>query len=280
MRIDSHQHYWKLDRGDYGWITPAKTVLYRDYLPEDLLPHLLKNDFDASIVVQAAATLEETDYLLSLADSTDSIIGVVGWLDLNDPAYQEHYERFSQHSKYVGFRIMIQAMEDANVMLEPHFVEALKFFAEQDVPVDLLVHCSQLDVLIRLLDQVPNLRGVIDHIAKPLIAEGVLEPWRTQMSTLAASHPKLYCKLSGMVTEADFEAWKPEDFTLYVEHALEAFGWDRVMYGSDWPVSNLAASYDQLVDLLNTRISLVAEDADEEKLAKLFGGNAKEFYKL
>ncbi len=280
MRIDAHQHYWKLDRGDYGWITPDMPVLNRDYLPEDLLPHLQEHGLDATIVVQAAATLEETDYLLSLADSTDQIAGVVGWLDLNDPAYRQQYERFAHHPKYVGFRVMIQAMPDANVILEPHFVEALKYFAEQDVPVDLLVLSPQLDALIRLLEQVPNLRGVIDHIAKPRIADGLLEPWRTQISTLAASHPRLYCKLSGMVTEADHEGWKPGDFSIYIEHVLKAFGWDRVMYGSDWPVCLLAASYDQVVELLLDQSGLADGVGNEEKRAKLFGGNAKEFYKL
>lgn len=276
MRIDAHQHYWKVDRGDYGWITPELPVLNRDYLPEHLLLHLTKHRMDGSIVVQAAQTLEETDYLLSLADSSESIVGVVGWLDLNNPSYREHYERFAQHPKFVGFRFMIQEMQDAEAILAPSYISALRYFAEQDVPVDLLVKSNQLDPLVRLLDQVAGLRGVIDHLAKPRIADGELEPWKSQMAEIAR-HPNIYCKLSGMVTEADHQAWQPSDFTAYVEAVVELFGEDRVMFGSDWPVCLLAGSYDQVAELLEQALP---DLASEPLQSKLFGHNAKEFYKL
>jgi L-fuconolactonase len=275
MRIDAHQHYWKISRGDYGWLTPDLQVLYRDYMPEDLLPYLKEHHLDGTIVVQAAPTREETEYLLALAESTESILGVVGWVDLNDEDYDHHSERFLKHPKMVGFRLMIQEMSDANVILEPHYVEALRWFAKKEVPIDLLVVSHQLEPLIQLLDQVPGLRGVIDHIAKPRIAGEIREPWAAQMKELA-KHENLYCKLSGMVTEADHDEWKPDDFAFYIRHVLELFGPRRVMFGSDWPVCLLAASYDQVIAVLMEAIPAHFTDQDKERL---FGLNAKEFYR-
>ncbi len=276
MRIDAHQHYWKMDRGDYGWITPELPDLYRDYLPEHLQTHLNHHRLDGTIVVQAAETLEETDYILSLADTNDSILGVVGWLDLNDPQHPAHYERFRKNPKFVGFRIMIQVMADASSILEPHFVKALRTFADEDVPIDLLVLSHQLEPLVKLLNQVPGIRGVIDHIAKPRIADGLIEPWLSYMKEIA-KHPNIYCKLSGMVTEADHQKWEPEHFTAYIRHVLDLFGPRRVMYGSDWPVCLLAASYDQQAEVLQQALP---DGWGDQERARLFGLNAKEFYKL
>jgi L-fuconolactonase len=276
MRIDAHQHYWSIERGDYGWITPDIPVLYRDFLPQHLEPLLNKHQLDGSIVVQAAATLAETDYLLTLSEREASILGVVAWLDLADPEYRSHYERFAKHPKFVGFRTMIQEMPDANAILEPGFVEALAFFAEKGVPVDILVVSHQLEPLVKLLDQVPNLHAVIDHIAKPRIKDGVLEPWKSQMSKIAA-HPHIYCKLSGMVTEAEHGNWEAEQFVPYIKHVVEAFGTERIMYGSDWPVSLLAASYDEQVEVLEKALPGTWTEAERERL---FGLNAKEFYRL
>ncbi len=276
MRIDAHQHYWKIDRNDYGWLTPEIPVLYRDFLPEHLQPHLKAFQLDGTIVVQAAQALAETDYLLSLADRSDSILGVVGWLDLNDPEHFSHYERFGQHPKFVGFRIMIQEMPDASAVLEPQFVKALRQYAELDVPIDLLVVSHQLEYLVKLLDEVPGIRGVIDHIAKTRIAEGIIEPWLSHMQAISR-HGNVYCKLSGMVTEADHKNWDASDFTAYIRHAIELFGTDRVLFGSDWPVSLLAASYDQLVYVLEQ--ALPASWGEPER-KRLYGGNAKKFYKL
>lgn len=276
MRIDAHQHYWTMTRTDYGWITPDLPVLYRDYLPEHLEAHLRKHEMDGTIVVQAAPTVEETEYLFALADRSDSILGVVGWLDLFDPAHREHYERYAKHPKFVGFRVMIQEMPDASRALEPAFVEALRTYAAMDVPVDLLVKSDQLDALNALLDAVPGLRGVIDHIAKPRIAEQAFEPWASQLAR-AARHPNIYCKISGMVTEADHRAWKPEHIDAYAAHALGVFGEDRVLFGTDWPVCLLAATYDEVVHVLNR--ALPSSWGARER-AKLFGENATRFYKL
>ncbi len=276
LRIDAHQHYWSIARGDYGWITPDIPRLYRDYLPEDLTAILAKHRLDGSIVVQAAPTVEETDYLFALAEREPSILGVVGWLDLHDADHRRHLERYAGHPKFVGIRTMIQDMPDAYAILEPQYVEAMRELAERDLPVDLLVKCEQLDALSQLLERVPNLRGVVDHIAKPRIASGELEPWLSSMRDIAR-HPKLRCKLSGMVTEADHAGWQPEHFTSYVQHVISLFGRDRILFGSDWPVCLLAAEYDEVVSVLTTALP---EDWTEEDNAKLFGGNAQAFYKL
>ncbi|WP_176444956.1 amidohydrolase family protein [Paenibacillus herberti] len=277
MRIDSHQHYWRIERGDYGWITPDIPVLYRDFLPEDLAPHLMKHGLDGTVAVQAAPTLEETEYLFSLADQQDSnILGVVGWLDLFDPAHRQHFDRFNKHDKFKGFRIMIQEMPDSSRILEPEFVEALKGYAADDVPVDLLLLSRQLEHTVQLLNGVPGLRGVIDHIAKPEISNGEIDNWLKSMKEIA-KHSNIYIKLSGMVTEGDHGSWKPEDFKPYIGHVLELFGPDRVMFGSDWPVCLLAAEYDAVVAVLQEAIP--AHWGEGER-AKLFGLNAKEFYKL
>ncbi|MFX3636775.1 MAG: amidohydrolase [Candidatus Pristimantibacillus sp.] len=276
MRIDAHQHCWAIKRGDYGWITPEVPVLYRDYLPIDLEPILQKHGIERTIAVQAAPTLAETEYLLALSEMTDTIAGVVAWLDLDDPEHFSHYERLSKHPKLVGFRLMIQEMSDASAVLEPHFIQALKLYADKDIPVDLLVKSDQLGSLIELLERVPHLRGVVDHIAKPRIAEGILDPWRTQITEIAR-HKGIYCKLSGMITEADHKTWKPEQLLAYIRHTIDVFGPERVMFGSDWPVCLLAGSYDEVVQVLKEAIPESWTEAEREQL---FGLNAKEFYKI
>lgn len=276
MRIDAHQHYWKIKRGDYGWITPELPVLYRDFMPADLEPLLQAHQLDGSIIVQAAPTAEETDFILSIADNAPSVLGVVGWLDLFDPDHYQVYTRFRQNPKFKGFRIMIQDMPDAYRILEPGFVEALRQYAEEDVPVDLLLAANQIDAVLKLLERVPDLRGVIDHIAKPPVRNKEIEIWTQYMRALA-KHPQIYCKLSGMVTEGEHDRWSKEDFVPYIRTVIDLFGPDRVMFGSDWPVCLLAADYAEVVDLLAGSLPEAWGDAERERL---FGGNAKDFYKL
>jgi len=277
MRIDAHQHYWRIGRGDYGWITPEMPALYRDLLPANLKPLLAEHNIGGTIVVQAAPTLEETAYILGLAEEEESILGVVGWLDLLDPRHRDHYERFARHPKFVGFRLMIQEMPDTERILEPAFVEALRSYADEDVPVDLLVRSAQLGTLVRLLELVPNLRGVVDHLGKPPIKDGAaFEPWLTEMRRIAA-FPGIRCKLSGLATEADHRGWRYEDFAPYVSSVAELFGPTRVLYGSDWPVCLLAASYDEAAAIVDR--GLPGHWGESERRA-LHGENAKEFYKL
>ncbi len=184
VRIDAHQHYWKLERNDYGWITPADKVLYRDYLPDDLAGLLERNGISRSIVVQAAQTHAETDFLLELADRHDSIAGVVGWLDLHNPDYLRILQGFLGHEKFAGVRIMIQEMQNPDEVLQPDTLEVIRYMESINLPVDLLCRSSQLHAVVELLGKVPNLRGVIDHIAKPLIAERQFKPGKCRWPSL------------------------------------------------------------------------------------------------
>jgi len=276
MRIDGHQHFWKLDRGDYRWMSPALTTLYRDYLPADLLPHLAKHGIDQTIVVQAADTVEETEFLLQLAAENDYIAGVVGWLDLESPDFARQFDHFRRNPKFVGLRPMLQDLPDDAWITRPTVLRSLRIIAEADFPFDFLTHPRHLPHVLKALDEVGPMRGVIDHISKPEIKQHVLEPWKDLLNQVA-QHETIYCKLSGMITEADHDHWTAEDLRPYVNHAVDCFGWDRVIFGSDWPVCLLAGSYDQVVDglreVLGTRMDAAAE-------RKLFGLNAMTFYKL
>ncbi|ULL15063.1 amidohydrolase [Paenibacillus sp. H1-7] len=276
MRIDAHQHYWKLDRGDYDWLTPESTVLYRDFLPEQLKEHLQANGIDKTIVVQAAATVAETEFMLKLAEDNDTIAGVVGWLDLEDAGFRSDYERLKPNRYFKGIRIMLQDI-DMEFAFRPAVLEALRFFEREQFPVDLLIKTHQLEKTVKLLEQLPKLHAVIDHIAKPVISAQQTEPWKALMAQIAAEHPNVYCKLSGMVTEADHENWQEEHFVPYVRHVVEHFGPQRVMYGSDWPVCLLAAEYSEVYKLLEHTLPSGLTSTD---LEDIFGNNAARFYKL
>lgn len=251
-------------------------MLYKDFLPEDFTGHLETHMLDGTILVQAAPTFEETLFLFDLADRSKSILGVVGWLDLFDSSHIEYFQWYKKHPKFVGFRIMIQDMPNAEKILEPKFIDALKIYEKLNVPIDLLVTSDQLDAVVQLLEKVPNIRGVIDHIGKPKISAQLFEQWENQMKQIAG-YPNIYCKLSGMVTEADHQSWKPEHIKPYIEYIIRIFGKERIMFGSDWPVCLLAASYDEVVELLE---SAIPSDWTEEDTVKLFGENAMNFYKL
>ncbi|SFL36663.1 L-fuconolactonase [Paenibacillus sp. 1_12] len=276
MRVDAHQHYWQLARGDYDWTGSDGGVLVRDFFPVDLSEHLERSQIDKTIVVQAAPTRKDTEFMLELAQHNDSIAGVVGWLDLEHTDFREQYESLRKQSKLVGIRIMIQIMEDADEVLRPASIQALKFLESENFPVDLLMRSHQLPSVLKLLREVPNLRGVIDHIAKPDIAQGQWEPWASQLQEIA-SYPSITCKLSGMVTEADHQAWTTEQLKPYIHHIVKAFGTERVMFGSDWPVCLLAASYERVVELLEEAL---LDGVNESEKTAIFGHNALRFYKL
>ncbi|GGJ11249.1 hydrolase [Alicyclobacillus cellulosilyticus] len=275
MIIDAHQHFWRIDRGDYGWLTPA-SPLYRDFLPPDLAPWLAQTGVDRTVVVQAAPTVAETEYLLALAEETPFVAGVVGWLDLEDSAMPKTYERLRRHPKFVGVRPMLQDLPDPAWVLRPKVLDHLRLLARDDFPVDLLIYPLHLPYILRLLDAVPDLRAVIDHLAKPPIRTGELDPWREQMTQVAAC-PNVWCKLSGMVTEADHRSWQPADIEPYAAHVLSVFGPLRVMFGSDWPVCTLAADYMQVYHLA---VGLLPAAWGAAERAAVMGGNAATFYRL
>ncbi len=276
MRIDAHQHYWKVSRGDYGWMSPDMTVLYRDYQPSDLEPHLKANGIDRTVVVQAAPTVAETEYLLDLADQHDTIAGVVGWLDLESDRFERDLERLMKRPKFVGIRPMIQDLPDDAWMLRPDVTKNLAAMAERGVAFDFLIHPRHLESAAKLIRLTPGLKCVVDHIAKPDIKNGTLDPWREGIARLA-EHPNVYCKLSGMVTEADHAAWTVDDLRPFALHALECFGYERVMFGSDWPVCLLAATYDQVVDACR---EILSDGLTPERERAVFGENAARFYGL
>ena len=274
MRIDAHQHFWRVERGDYGWLTPAQGVLYRDYMPEDLLPELRSFGISRCVAVQAAPTVAETEFLLDLAEKHDWIAGVVGWLDLDSDACLGDYERLRRCAKFVGVRPMIQDL-DVRWLLRPRVLRHLRALADDGFPVDLQARPRYLPVLKEVLTRVEGLRAVIDHAAKPFIAEGTLDPWREQMAELARFE-SLYCKLSGLITEGKQGAWTHADFAPYVRHVAAVFGVERVMFGSDWPVCLISGSYAQVWDVLRHALPELAADGAEH----VYGRSAAAFYRL
>lgn len=242
LHIDSHQHFWELGRGDYHWLTPELEPLYRDHGPADLAPLLATAGVDATVLVQAAPTLDETRYLLGIADETDFVAGVVGWVDMEDRAAATHIAELARHPKLVGLRPMLQDIEDPTWIGRPELDAATKACIDHGLCFDALVTPIHLPCLLEYLQRHPDLKAVVDHGAKPDIASGDWEPWASTLADIAAE-TGASCKLSGLTTEAGPGA-TDEDLVPYVAHILDIFGPERLIWGSDWPVVNLASSYD------------------------------------
>lgn len=242
MQIDAHQHFWVLSRGDYGWLTPAAGSIYRDYLPTDLEPLLVRHGIGASIVVQAAPSVAETEFLLALAREAPFVAGVVGWVDLIAKEASETIRRLAGNPLLVGLRPMVQDIADDEWLLRPDLSAALDAMIEHGLVFDALVLPRHLPRLLVLIERHPELRVVIDHGAKPGIRERMLDPWRADIAALAA-RPGICCKLSGLVTEAAAD-WRVEDLAPFVTHLLATFGAGRLLWGSDWPVVERAGGYD------------------------------------
>lgn len=273
-RIDAHQHFWSLARGDYGWLTPELETLYRDFLPDDLAPVLDSQRITATVLVQAAPTVAETRFMLSLADTHSFIKGVVGWVDFEQPDAAQQISELAKHPALVGLRPMIQDIADPDWMLQPDLTPAFQALIAQGLTFDALTLPAHLPNLIRLLGRHPDMRVVINHGSKPLIRDGLMAPWADHMAALARN-TQAYCKLSGLVTEANAD-WSTEDLKPYVDHLLNTFGPDRLIWGSDWPVCLLASSYEHWVNTTNTLLSgLSAKERDA-----VLGGNATRAYSL
>ncbi|MFD1696158.1 amidohydrolase family protein [Roseibium aestuarii] len=273
-RIDAHQHFWAVERGDYGWLTPDLAPLYRDFLPADLKPHLNRHEIDGTILVQAAPTVAETRFLLELADRTPSVRGVVGWADFAAPDAPDRIAGLAAHPRLVGLRPMIQDIADDDWMLRPDLDPAFRALVAHDLTFDALTLPRHLDRLLTLLGRYPDLRTVIDHGSKPRIRDRDFEDWAASMSRLA-QETSAFCKLSGLVTEAA-EAWTTDDLRPYTDHLLTSFGPGRLIWGSDWPVCTLGASYDRWVETTET---LLADLGDADRAA-IMGGNALTAYGL
>jgi L-fuconolactonase len=273
MRIDAHQHFWRYSAVAYDWISDEMTALRRDFLPGDLQPVLAANGFNGSIVVQACQTIEETQWLLELAEKSSFIKGVVGWVNLCSSDLPTQLDSLANHSRLVGVRHVVQAEPDDEFMVRNDFRRGIARLAGYGLTYDLLLYPRHLPVAIKLVQQFPLQRFVLDHIAKPRIDEGLMEPWTRGIQELA-QHENVCCKLSGMVTEARWKQWKPEDFRPYLDVVFEAFGPQRLMIGSDWPVCTVSATYGETIAIVNDYIEPLAPG---EK-AQILGGNCASFY--
>lgn len=275
MRLDAHQHFWKYNAADYGWITDDMSSLRRDYLPHHLQPALAAAGFDGSIAVQAEHSVDEMRWLLDLACENLFIKGVVGWLDLCAPSLRNRLEEFKGNKRLVGIRHFVQSEPDDDFMLRPEFRHGIAQLAEAGLAYDLLLYPRHLPVAARLVAEFPHQTFVLDHIAKPGIAAGILDPWRRDIAALAA-FPNVSCKLSGMVTEARWNGWNTADFAPFLEAVLDAFGPDRLMIGSDWPVCTVAGDYASVMDIVKNyiaRLSAAERDA-------ILGNNCARVYRI
>lgn len=272
MKLDSHQHFWAYDAAQYPWIPPG-SPLHRDWLPADLAPLLAQAGLDGCIAVQARQSLEESRWLLSLAEQASIIKGVVGWVDLQSEKITEQLSEFALHTKLCGVRHVVQDEPDDDFMLRPNFLRGIGQLQQFDLTYDILIYPKQLPAAIQLARKFPEQPFVLDHIAKPHIKAGVISPWREQIGELAQS-PNVCCKVSGIITEADHTHWQADDFKPYLDVVFEAFGEDRLMYGSDWPVCLFAGEYPSMFALVENytwQLSAAARD-------KFYGENAAQFY--
>ena len=275
MKIDSHQHFWRYDAVRDAWITDSMAVLKRDFLPEDLGVELTTNGIDASVAVQADQSENETKFLLELAENNSRIAGVVGWVDLLSSRVSERLEYFSHSSKLRGFRHIAQAEPDDRFLLRKEFVDGVAQLSTFGFSYDILIYARQLPAAIALVAQLPEQRFVIDHCAKPEIKLRKLLPWKAQIREIA-QNKSVYCKVSGLITEADWKFWKADDFKPYLDVVFDAFGAERLMFGSDWPVCLPAGTYRQAKQLIEDYVKGFSP-ADN---ARVFGGNAARFYRL
>lgn len=274
MIIDSHQHFWKYNPVRDSWIDDSMKVIQKDFLPEDLHPILKANGIDGCIAVQADQSEEETLFLLALAEQHSFIKGVVGWVDLRAAHVEERLELFSRNSLFKGVRHIVQAESDSFVLQEV-FQKGISKLDKFGLTYDILVLPNQLENARKLVETFPNQKFVLDHIGKPYIRDKKIENWENNIKELA-KFENISCKLSGFVTEADWGNWEAENFKDYFDIVFEAFGADRILFGSDWPVCQLAAEYEEVVEAVTNYI--VNLSTNEQK--RVFGENAVEFYNL
>lgn len=274
MKIDAHQHFWQFDPVRDAWITDDMRVLQRDFMPQDLLPSLQQHGIAGCVAVQADQSPTETQFLLHLADTSPFIYGVVGWVDFLADNLHEQLQEYKRYPRLRGFRHILQA-EPAGYMTQPAFVNGVRQLARYGFTYDLLIKPHQMEEALQLLGQLGDVPVVIDHLAKPAIHSGEKTHWELNLAAMS-TFANVSCKMSGMVTEADWQHWKYEDFVPYLDELFEMFGPHRILYGSDWPVCLLAADYDQQISIVHRYIHQLS--ADEQ--ARILGGNAIQFYQL
>ena len=273
--VDSHHHFWDITKLDYPWMPPGQSVVRRNYLPEHLRPLLASAGIQKTVLVQAHQSVEEAEFLLDIAQSTEFVAGVVAWADIRSPSFGDDLDSLTSRPGLVGIRHQVEDDPDDDWLIREHSIRGLKEIAARGLAYDMLVKPRHMKHVTTVAERVPDLRMVIDHIAKPLIKDHVVEPWATDMASIA-SIPGVYCKVSSMVTEADHAGWTVDDLVPYVSHVRERFGLDRLMFGSDWPVCLLAATYDRVYEAALGALGPVTE----EERAGFLGGNAARFYRL
>jgi L-fuconolactonase len=274
-RIDAHHHLWRYTAEEYGWIDDKMAALRRDFLPADLRDEMRAADIEGAVAVQARQTLDETDWLLELADKNEQILGVVGWAPIAEEEFAELLQALVQRPKLKGLRHIVQGEPDENYLLREDFNRGIRQMAGTGLVYDILIYERHLPQTIRFVDQHAEQQFVLDHMAKPRIREGVLEPWATNIHDLA-KRENVACKLSGMVTEADWFDWTLEGLRPYLDVVMKAFGPKRVMAGSDWPVCLVACGYAQWFGLLEEYFA----GYDTMEREAIFGGNASHVYRL
>lgn len=274
-RIDAHQHFWQYHPTQHAWINEDMAAIKRDFLPDDLALHLQQLDFEGCVSVQVDQTETENAYMLAFAEQFDFIKGIVGWVDLQSDHLEERLHYYQQFPKLKGFRHILQGEAQRDFMLRPAFMRGISKLKDFNYTYDILIFPDQLPYALEFIKTFPDQAFVIDHIAKPLIKKGIIDDWKYYMMQIA-TYDNVYCKISGLVTEADWQHWKPEDFKPYLDVVVQAFGTDRIFYGSDYPVCTLAASYEEVYNIVKDYFSTFS--ASEQ--SKFFGENAIRFYNL
>ncbi len=273
--IDAHQHFWKYEPLKHEWIDNSMSSIRRDFMPTDLKKVYTEHKIDGCVAVQADQTLQETDFLIELAKTNDFIKGIVGWVDLQDQNVDQVLEQYSKQQIIKGFRHVVQAEPDHNFLLRSPFLKGISLLEKYDYTYDILVFPHQLGAVLEFVRLFPNQKFVIDHIAKPHIKDGFYDGWAILMKEIG-KFENVYCKLSGMITEAHFTSWKPDQIHPYMHLVFEIFGADRIMFGSDWPVCLVAGNYAKVKELIT---NFIAETSTAEQNA-VMGDTAIQFYSL
>jgi L-fuconolactonase len=275
MYIDAHQHFWRYNAREYGWIADSMASLRRDFLPCDLEPELKRNGFEGCVAVQTRQTIEETRWLLELAAHNSFMVGVVGWVDLKSPSLRAELESFGENPKLVGWRHIVQSEPDDRFLLHPEFLAGVAVLEEFGFAYDILIYPRHIPVALEFARHFPSQRFVLDHLAKPSIKTGDLRAWAKGMRELG-SLPNIMCKLSGLVTEADWQRWQPQEIRPCLDVAFESFGPERLMIGSDWPVCMVAASYSRAIQVVTDYLKPFSPEIRDA----VMGGNAQRFWRL
>ncbi|MFJ7638416.1 amidohydrolase family protein [Peribacillus sp. NPDC097225] len=274
MKIDAHQHFWLYNEQEYGWINDDMENIRRDFTPEHLQPILINHGYDGTIIVQARQTIEETNWILELAEKNEFVKGIVGWVDLCAPNVEEQLEDYAANPLLKGVRHVLQDEEDS-FMLSERFLHGISRLEKYNLTYDILISYKQLPAAIKLVEKLPNQKFVLDHIAKPDIKNSNFHEWKENIERLSMNK-NVYCKLSGMVTEADWLHCEQKDFEPFLEIVINAFGVDRVMIGSDWPVCTVSKKYSEVMNIVENYIDSFSKEAQK----KILGVNCMEFYQI